>query len=65
MENKTMPITGGCMCGAIRYEATEPPQRVGLLPLPDVPEMDRQPILSVCDVSERRIPVHTGRAEIL
>ncbi len=29
MENKTMPITGGCMCGAVRYEATEPPQEVG------------------------------------
>ncbi len=29
MENKTMPITGGCMCGAVRYEATEPPERVG------------------------------------
>ena len=29
MTDKTMPITGGCMCGAIRYEATEPPQEVG------------------------------------
>ncbi len=29
MTDKTMPITGGCMCGAIRYEATEPPQKVG------------------------------------
>ena len=29
MTDKTMPITGGCMCGAIRYEATEPPHRVG------------------------------------
>ncbi len=29
MSEKTMPITGGCMCGAIRYEATEPPQEVG------------------------------------
>ena len=28
MKNKTMPITGGCMCGAVRYEATEPPQEV-------------------------------------
>ena len=24
-----MPITGGCTCGAVRYEATEPPQEVG------------------------------------
>ena len=24
-----MPITGGCMCGVVRYEATEPPQGVG------------------------------------
>ncbi len=29
MSDKTMPITGGCMCGAVRYEATEPPQKVG------------------------------------
>ena len=29
MTDKTMPITGGCMCGAIRYEATEPPQQGG------------------------------------
>ena len=28
MTDKTMPITGGCMCGAIRYEATEPPHEV-------------------------------------
>ncbi len=24
----TKPITGGCMCGAIRYEASEPPIEV-------------------------------------
>ena len=29
MSDKTMPITGGCMCGAVRYEATDPPQKVG------------------------------------
>jgi hypothetical protein len=29
MSDKTLPITGGCMCGALRYEATEPPQGVG------------------------------------
>ncbi len=29
MGDKTLPITGGCMCGAIRYEATEPPQEGG------------------------------------
>ncbi len=29
MTDKTMPITGGCICGAIRYEATEPPPEVG------------------------------------
>lgn len=29
MGEQTMPITGRCACGAIRYEATEPPQEVG------------------------------------
>ena len=28
MRDKTLPITGGCVCGAVRYEATEPPQEV-------------------------------------
>ncbi len=28
MGEKTMPVTGGCLCGAIRYESTEPPDWV-------------------------------------
>ncbi|MBT4040634.1 MAG: GFA family protein [Rhodospirillales bacterium] len=27
--NEKTPITGGCLCGSIRYEATMPPNQVG------------------------------------
>ena len=30
MTDKTLPITGGCLCGAVRYEASEPPLEAGL-----------------------------------
>ena len=29
MGEKTVPVTGGCLCGAIRYESTVPPNWVG------------------------------------
>ena len=28
MRDKTMPVTGGCMCGAVRYESSDPPHDV-------------------------------------
>ncbi len=29
MVEETTPVTGGCLCGAIRYEADQPPFQVG------------------------------------
>lgn len=36
MAEKHVPITGGCLCGAVRYESTEPPVNGGYCHFPTV-----------------------------
>ena len=36
MTDKRLPISGGCLCGTVRYESTEPANTGGILPLHDV-----------------------------
>ena len=36
-----LPLTGGCLCGGVRYELDQPPVLVGLLPLHPLPAPDR------------------------
>jgi hypothetical protein len=43
-ERMKLPQTGGCQCGAIRYEITEAPQLV-YVPLHRLPAFDEQRLL--------------------
>jgi hypothetical protein len=46
-----LPLTGGCMCGAARYQITQEPIRVYTCPLHRLPACDGQRVLDWCSGS--------------
>ena len=54
MLEKNLPITGGCLCGAIRYEATGGARNCRDMSLPDVSEGLRRAFHGRCGLPEKR-----------
>ena len=60
-ERQTCRITGGCNCGAVRFEVTEPLQAVDLLPLHALPAPHRHGRVGQRPHRARRVPDRQGR----
>jgi hypothetical protein len=56
-----MAITGGCQCGAIRYELTAPPDRVGLCHCRDCQLSAGAPMVSWAVMPAERLVITQGR----
>jgi len=65
MTIQRVPVTGGCLCGAVRYESKDPPTGGRVLPLQDLPEKRRRPFQRIRERSRIGFQVHEGRASLL
>ena len=59
-----LPVTGGCLCGAIRWQADRRTGMGRVLPLPHVPEGLGQHLWRLRGVPVRRVSLHEGRAAL-